>query len=315
MVGKTAYIICGYRTTGGSYMPYQIGTILEEVFGYTCVVADDVQPKSHNTVWTHKKNYPQITFAAMEEAVCDDDIVVCNDYDSVHMFGPRIKGRKLMYVQAFTVFKVLDTFFDGYVSTSEYVQDYLNKYFDVKAPVIAPFIHLENIPATKPWQARPEKRILVYVKHQKYHPMFLMFQRLLAANYPHVDVSFTVIGPERIPHERMLQHLSEHRYFLWLTPCEGFGLPPLEAMACGTTILGFHGFGGLHYMADGENCAVAAYPNMKAVVDKTAAVLQNDELAHSMAEKGKLTAARFGFDAFRESWVGYLKQFIGNKNG
>jgi glycosyltransferase involved in cell wall biosynthesis len=38
---------------------------------------------------------------------------------------------------------------------------------------------------------------------------------------------------------------------------EGFGLPPLEAMACGCVVVGFSGGGGLEYMEDGKNSLVA----------------------------------------------------------
>jgi glycosyltransferase involved in cell wall biosynthesis len=38
---------------------------------------------------------------------------------------------------------------------------------------------------------------------------------------------------------------------------EGFGLPPLEAMACGCVVVGFSGGGGLEYMNDGVNSLVA----------------------------------------------------------
>ena len=47
-----------------------------------------------------------------------------------------------------------------------------------------------------------------------------------------------------LAHEALLERMSEHRYFLTLSPSEGFGLTQLEAMAAGCTVAGFHGGGG-----------------------------------------------------------------------
>lgn len=41
--------------------------------------------------------------------------------------------------------------------------------------------------------------------------------------------------------------LGESAIFLALSELEGFGLPPVEAMACGGIVVGYHGCGGLEY--------------------------------------------------------------------
>jgi glycosyltransferase involved in cell wall biosynthesis len=41
--------------------------------------------------------------------------------------------------------------------------------------------------------------------------------------------------------------LRTAKLFLSFSLREGFGLPPVEALACGCTVVGFHGFGGREY--------------------------------------------------------------------
>jgi len=43
-----------------------------------------------------------------------------------------------------------------------------------------------------------------------------------------------------------------------LSVAEGFGLVPLEAMAMGSVVVGFDGYGGREHLTPGANCAVAA---------------------------------------------------------
>ncbi len=78
--------------------------------------------------------------------------------------------------------------------------------------------------------------------------------RLLHPEYR--SVPFVPIDGE--PHSRVAEILAESAVFLATGYPEGFGLPPLEAMACGCLVVGFSGGGGREYMRHGESCWVAA---------------------------------------------------------
>jgi len=66
--------------------------------------------------------------------------------------------------------------------------------------------------------------------------------------------------------------LAESEVFLSLSHKESLGLPPLEAMACGCLVAGFHGDGGREYMTN-ENGWWAETGDWKASVDGLAAAL------------------------------------------
>jgi glycosyltransferase involved in cell wall biosynthesis len=88
---------------------------------------------------------------------------------------------------------------------------------------------------------------------------------------------------------------------IWLVPSleEGFGLVPLEAMACGAIPI-VSGVGGMRmYCRDGENCLVIEDPaDPEEWLDKISAVLSmNDADRNRMRIAGIQTAAAFSIEA------------------
>lgn len=55
-----------------------------------------------------------------------------------------------------------------------------------------------------------------------------------------------------VSHDEALRQMSRASIFLSLGTLEGLGLPPLEAMAAGAVVVGFHGFGGAEYAHPGN---------------------------------------------------------------
>ncbi len=90
------------------------------------------------------------------------------------------------------------------------------------------------------------------------------------ANVPWVAIS-------KVTQRESAAILAESDVFLSLSHQESFGLPPLEAMACGCLVAGYHGDGGREYMTT-ENGWWAETGDWKACVDGLAAAL---DLLHS----------------------------------
>ena len=76
---------------------------------------------------------------------------------------------------------------------------------------------------------------------------------------------------------------------------EGFGYPPLEAMAIGTPVVAT-AVGSLPEVLGDAACLVPA-ADSSALVDALAAVLDDDELHRTLAAKGRTNAARFSWAA------------------
>jgi glycosyltransferase involved in cell wall biosynthesis len=56
-----------------------------------------------------------------------------------------------------------------------------------------------------------------------------------------------VIAIDRQSEVEVADLLRSSQIFLSFSQLEGFGLPPLEALACGCLVIGYHGFGGREF--------------------------------------------------------------------
>lgn len=59
--------------------------------------------------------------------------------------------------------------------------------------------------------------------------------------------SWSLVRIDGLPTYEVARVLRESMMFLSFSQREGFGLPPLEAMACGCLVVGFHGHGGAEF--------------------------------------------------------------------
>ncbi|MFZ2095869.1 MAG: glycosyltransferase family 4 protein [Anaerolineales bacterium] len=74
---------------------------------------------------------------------------------------------------------------------------------------------------------------------------------------------------------------------------EGFGLPPLEAMACGAAVVTTDSRGIHEFAIDGENCLIVPPKNPEALAEGLQLLLANQGLMKKFKMNGPLTAAKF----------------------
>ena len=139
--------------------------------------------------------------------------------------------------------------------------------------------------------------------------MLTRLRDAVARRVPRVDLDNILEGPS-LPHGDFLARIGACRYFVSLSVTEGFGLVPLEAMALGTTVIGFDGFGGREYMRPGKNCLVTSYPDIEGVADRLVAALGKLGYAERLAESGRATASRFDYDRYRLAWRRQFRRFL-----
>jgi glycosyltransferase involved in cell wall biosynthesis len=89
---------------------------------------------------------------------------------------------------------------------------------------------------------------------------------------------------------------------------ESFGLPPLEAMACGAPIVLTDSRGAREYARPGENCLMVPVRDLAALAEAMYRVLSDPALARGLAANGPPTAAKFTWDQA----VDRLEQALGD---
>jgi hypothetical protein len=210
-----------------------------------------------------------------------------------------------MYIQDFKTFRVLDGFCTHYVSVSECVRHFIKHVYNMDTPVIPPFIRHDLIPPVTPWAERPVNSVLAVGKLH-FKEFLQVFHKTMEIRHP--DVKLDITTNPGLPHGELLKKMSENRYLLSLSACEGFGLQPLEAMACGCAVAGFSGCGGREFMRAGINCEYTEYPDFTGLADRLANLLRNPERAAEMSRRGLMDAKTYDLETFDRRWKDYFSK-------
>ena len=88
---------------------------------------------------------------------------------------------------------------------------------------------------------------------------------------------------------------------------EGFGLPPLEAMACGVPVVVTDSRGVREYARSGENCLMVPPRNVGLLAEALYRILSDLNLARTLAQAGVATAARFNWEVCVDRFEEILK--------
>jgi len=305
------FVIGAYLPNGGTLMAYHLGRILERDFGIPAIAvtlgAEHVDQGIHH----YDLRMPALDVEQMERQVTARDILLVNPSFSPRQFGWRLPGFKLSYVQDFKTFALLDRKFDHYVAVSDFVGAFLRTVYGLDVAVIPPFVNLETLPQVPAWQQRPASVVLPYRKGmpEVWELSFARVRELLAQRAPHITLA-EPLDASGLPQHELHARIGAVRHLLMLSAAEGFGLVPLEAMALGTTVVGYDGFGGRHYMRPNENCLVAPYPEIERVVDLLIAAVDTPARSEQIARHGNETARHYSYAAFRRNWIAELSRAL-----
>jgi hypothetical protein len=308
---RRAFVVGAYLPNGGAYMAYRLGRILHHDFGLDVVAVTAGDESVDSGIFNYDLRVPGIGISDMEHEITDDDMLVATPSFSNHFFGPRLPGRKLMYIQGFNTFALLDRHFDRYASVSRFVARFVKVTYGVRTPVIPAFIEPDVLPPVVSWQDRPAASILIHIKGDSIFQaaILALLRDAVARRVSGIDLENVLNGP-LVAQSDFLARIGASRYLVSLSAAEGFGLVPLEAMAMGTTVIGLDGFGGTEYMKPGRNCLVTRYPDIEGVAERLVAALAAPALAEELAARGRATASHFSYARFRAAWHHQLRHFL-----
>ncbi len=86
----------------------------------------------------------------------------------------------------------------------------------------------------------------------------------------------------------MAQLYAQADLFVYTSYFEAFGLPPLEAMACGTAVVTTDCGGNRDYIRDGKNCLVVPPGDLQRLSSAISRLLTNDSERQALAAAGPL---------------------------
>jgi hypothetical protein len=302
----TVFVMEPYVPNGGTFMAYHLAKLLCENYGFNGVAVGHTMPD--HGIMSYHRQFPLISPDLLPQEIGLHDVLIANPSFSNFHLGLKCRGRKLMYVQGFNTFALIDRRFNHYVAVSGVVQRLLSGVYDIDAPIIPPFIDTSDFSSGPLWADRKRGSILVSAKSPA-----IYIERILTIfrtkGFP-LDITSSPSG--KIPRAEWARLVGKHQYFLTLSPAEGFGLMPLEAMASGTVVMGFDGYGGRDYMRSGVNCAVVPYCDIEGLAERMIEALSDRNYAERLSAAGQLTASDpvYSYNNFCFSWRREIEVFL-----
>lgn len=181
------------------------------------------------------------------------------------------------------------------VTCSEYTSQMLRGFgYDGRIHTVRPAVSPEFYPGDK-------RQLQIAYMPRKRGVEIVYFQGLFRSLYPeYAEVPWVKIdGCSRQECGDILRASAIFSSFSWF---EGLGLPPLEAMACGSIVVGLHGGGGLDYANEGNGFWVSEgdYHQFAHKLAYAISRYKSQGLAE-MQQRGLETSRRYNQDEFRGS--------------
>ena len=142
------------------------------------------------------------------------------------------------------------------------------------------------------------------------HVIFIGKKELIRAYSKTIGIDFAYSVFSDISDEMLAKLYSSADAFLYTSYAESFGLPPLEAMACGTPVVMSDNKGSRDYAVNGYNALVSQPGDVKSLSDNLIKVLQDDKLREKLIENGLETAKRFTWSSTVNNFEKALREEI-----
>ena len=122
-----------------------------------------------------------------------------------------------------------------------------------------------------------------------------------------VTMNFPYSSFKHMSDDELANLYSASDVFLFTSVVEGFALPPLEAMACGTPVVTTDCKGNRDYATDGFNCLISSPEEKERRVSQIVNVLKKEKLDHLIAG-GLETAKRFTWNSVVDKFETALQE-------
>lgn len=233
------------KPSGGAKALYDHVAILNE-HNFNAFIVHNKDGYRYN--WS---NHPDIPVIYPEHSLklFDDDIVVISEENLRFLKQTAdIKAHKIVFCQNhFYIFKSLNAaeyrYFhnsDNHIASSRQIRLFYEQMLGISNVPVVPY----SIPHDTFYPGIKQPIISYMPRKRQFEADFI--KNLFQLRYPQF-ANFLWKPIDMLDQASTAKILRESAIFLALNRFEGFGLPPLEACACGCLVVGFHGWGGLDY--------------------------------------------------------------------
>lgn len=180
--------------------------------------------------------------------------------------------------------------YDHVISCSKFVQQYVWNKMNIWSSLIPNGIDLTKF---KPKAEVRENNRILYMPRKNRRDI-----ERIKKSVEHIPVEF--IAADGLSEEQLIMEYQKSDIFLASGYPEGFGLPPLEAMACGCAVVGFTGRGASEYMIDRKTAMVARDGDCETAARKLRELIENTVLKDAIRERGQIMARGYSIERTRE---------------
>lgn len=247
-------------------------------------------------------------FSRMLARLKPDDCVVIPEV--LAAYAEKIPCRRILFLQGISTFSTPPdaSLFESAITCSPYLADCLRSFAPALPVAIIPnvvdpalFHPRENAAPHAPL------RVLGYPRKHPEVTDALRFIHIPA--FPEaLRERFTFIPLEGSSQPEFAANLRDGDVFVASGYPEGFGLPPLQAMASGCAVIGFTGGGASGFMVDGETALVAPDGDIPALSRALQRIISEPETLTRLRSNGLAMAANYTPDAMRKQLAEWAKQ-------
>lgn len=110
--------------------------------------------------------------------------------------------------------------------------------------------------------------------------------------------------------EELVEIYQQANLLLFTSWYEGFGLPPLEAMACGTPVVLTNSGGVREYAVNKYNCLLHFPGDIQGLANSVAEILTDDLIRERLRINGRTTAEKFSYDQVIPKLENYMRSIL-----
>jgi glycosyltransferase involved in cell wall biosynthesis len=218
---------------------------------------------------------------------------------------------------------------DGILTVSRHTQDHIQALYGKDSYIVGNGLERDILNTPKDLSLReslgwkPDQPVLVYVGSlTRRKGLEVLFEAFAGLKKRYPEALLAIVGGGYQPYfrslatgfglgedihwagpvsrKRLIQYLDAATVFCFPSHSEGFGIPPLEAMARGVPVVLTDSGGVREYVRPAENCLMVATGDSGAFQIALEKILDQAALAQSLARQGQACAARFTWETVAE---------------